>query len=146
MNTDVINYDELLFLDAENLAEVGMAEGYEQIKTEFGKRKITLSSIEEIVDDEHGTYHVKHAGKTYCIYSGKNDTNSWSNATVALFEIVNSQLQELDLHLYALNGGNDLCGTILTESEFAKAREQLISKTDWPYIPEHGDDWLGQPH
>lgn len=143
---DVINYDEMLFFDAENLAEQGMANAYEEIKVEFRKRSIELSSIEEIIDNKNGTYHIAHDGKTYCIYADISDRNSWANATVALFDIVNSQLKETDVRLYAINGGNDLGGLILTESECAKAREQLENKSDWPYIPEHGDEWVGQPH
>lgn len=143
---DVINYDEMLFFDAENLAEQGMANAYEEIKAEFRKRGIELSPIEEIIDDENVTYHIIHDGKTHCIYADMNDRNSWANATVALFDIVNSQLRESDIRLYAINGGNDLGGVVLTESECAKAREQLESETDWPYFPEHGDEWVGQPH
>jgi len=130
----VINYDEMLFLDAEDLAEQGVALAYEEIKSKFQERGIDLSPIEEVIDNENGTYHVIYGGKTYCIYEDFNDKNSWVNATVALFDIVNSQLQELDVCLYAINNGNDLGGLILTESEFAKAREQLENKTDWPEV------------
>ncbi|HHJ39252.1 MAG: hypothetical protein AXA67_11995 [Methylothermaceae bacteria B42] len=143
---DLINYDEMLFLDAEDLAEQGIARAYEEIKAEFQKRGIDLSPIEEIIDNENGTYHVNYGGKTYCIYADIDDKDSWANATVALFDIVNSQLQESDIRLYAINGGNDLVGVILTENEYAKARDQLENKTDWPYLPKQGDEWVGQPH
>ena len=143
---DVINYDEMLFLDAEELAEQGMSNAYEEIKAAFQKHGIELSPIEEIINSEKGTYHVTHEGRKFCIYEDGNDQSSWANATVALFNIVNSQIQECDLRLYAINGGNDLGGVILTKGDCVKAREQLENRTDWPYFPKHGDEWLGQPH
>ena len=89
---------------------------------------------------------MKHNDKTYCIYGDIGDRNSWANATVALFEIVNSQVKDTDIRLYAVNGGNDLGGIILTEAQCAKARQNLPTRTDWPYLPLHGDEWVNQPH
>jgi hypothetical protein len=59
-------------------------------------------------------------------------------------EILN--YKDTDIRLYAINGGNDLAGIVLTEAQCVKARKQLATKTDWPYFPRHGDEWLGQPH
>jgi hypothetical protein len=144
MATDnTLNYDEMIWLDAESLAEQGMLVAYERIREEFRKRGIELSPLEEIVDDINGTYHVVHNEKKYCIYNDMNDRNSWSNATVALFEIVNSQLHDQELKFYAINSGNDLGGMILTEIGCAQARRQLNLKMDWPYFPQLDDDWVG---
>jgi hypothetical protein len=81
-----------------------MLNAYEEIRGEFQKRGIELSRIDEVIDSKNGAYHVTHEGRTYCICADMNDKNSWANATVALFDIVNTQLQESDFHLYAING------------------------------------------
>lgn len=142
----MLDYEQMLFLDAENLAEEGMAEAYSQVIDKLSTYGITLKPIVELCDHDAGTYSVSSQGREYCIYKDMNDIDSWNNATVAFFAIVNEQLADEAIKLYALNSANDLGGIVLTQVEFQSACQTLESKRDWPYLPKHGDDWLGQPH
>lgn len=130
---DALNYDELIILDSERLAEQGMASAYEEISDELKKRGILLSPIEELIDDDKGTYQVLYKDKIYSIYGDMNDKDGWAKATVALFDIINSQLINAPFLLYAVNGGNDLGGMILTKSQYDKSCKAIDRKVDWPY-------------
>ncbi len=61
--------------------------------------------------------------------------NNWGNATFALFDIVNRQLEDTPYRFYAIYGGNDLSGMFLTEEACDEAILSLPRKMDWPYLP-----------
>src|SRR5262245_29594256 len=92
-----LNYDDAIPLDAEALAEGGIAEGYETLLPELRKFVDNPSEIEEDRDDDAPSYSVRCGGAEFEIYSPELDEeegNSWGRATVALFSIVNAQLKD----------------------------------------------------
>jgi hypothetical protein len=93
-------------------------------------------------------YLVTCRGVDYPIYSRAPDEEgqSWGRATHALFKIVNDQLTKSEYRLFAINGGNDLGGMFLTQTEFESARHSLSRPEDWPYLPTPEHPWYGQPH
>jgi hypothetical protein len=144
----VIDYGDAIHLDAEALAEAGIAEAYERLMPrllEFVKRPLEI--VEEREDDAP-SYSVKCEGKSFAIDSPEIEetSNSWGNATVALFIIVNAQLLNSTHRFYAINGGNDLFGIFLTPTQAAEARKALPNERDWPYLPKDEQEWYGQFH
>jgi hypothetical protein len=87
----MLNYDDAIHLDAEALAEAGIAEAYERLLPRL-RTLIThpLEIIEER-DDDIPSYFVRCGGKSFAVYGPDIDDmgDSWQNATVALFTIVN---------------------------------------------------------
>ena len=79
--------------------------------------------------------------KSFAIYGPDSDDigDSWENATVALFTIVNDQLANSTHRFYAINGGNDLFGIFLTP---AQAEEVRTSGSNWPHLPNE-PEWSG---
>jgi hypothetical protein len=143
-----LNYDDSIPLDAEALAEAGIAEAYGRLfpkLCEFTKQPATVT---EERDDDAPSYSVRCGGKTFVIYAPGSDDmiNSWGNATVALFTVVNDQLEKSPYRFYAINGGNDLFGIFLTPAQVAQAQKALPNKRDWPYLPKLEQVWFGQFH
>lgn len=146
----MLNYDEMIFLDAEDLGEGSIGSSYKRDILPILARHVdsTADVIEEL-DTEVGSYKVSCQGKKYLIYSPDMDMSegqSWGNATFALFDIVNRQLQNSSVRFYAINGGNDLGGMFLTEETYSQAIKSLSRKTDWPYLPKPDHPWYGQEH
>jgi hypothetical protein len=139
-----LNYDELVFLDAEELAEQGMRRAYERVLPILKKHVQQPVMIEEIIDDEVGSYSIKYRQKEFVIYRSGNDYRSWTNATYAFFAIVNDQLAHMAYRFYAINGGNDLGGMFLTADQVEAARRALPEKRDWPYIPTNEPPTYGK--
>ena len=113
-----LDYDKLIHLDAEDLAEAGIKDAYESIKPILKTYGINPSEIIEKQDNDLPSYSIVCSGVTYDIYSpALTDSNgqSWGRATYAFFAIINSQLKKSGLKFYAINGGNDLGGMFLTE-------------------------------
>ena len=146
----MLNYDEMIFLDAESLAEGGIASAYEEeIIPALQRLGFNPWEIEEELDPEKPSYTIITPGKNYVIYSPDVESsgeNSWGNATFALFDIVNRQLEGTPYRFYAINGGNDLGGMFLTEKVRNEAIKSLDRKDDWPYLPESSGPWYGQAH
>jgi hypothetical protein len=143
-----LNYDKAFMLDAEGLAEEGIAKADEQLLPELKHYVPTPLVVHEQMDG--GTsYSVSAGTKQYSIYpsprGGKN-YNSWGIAAVAFFSIVNEQLTHSSVKFYAINGGNDLMEIFLTVDEAEQARRSLPRKQDWPYIPSDTYPWFGQYH
>jgi hypothetical protein len=144
-----LNYDDAILLDAEALAEGGIAEGYESLLPKLRQLIKNPSVIEEDRDDDTPSYSVSCGGSEFEIYSpdlDEQEGNSWGRATVALFAIVNEQLKNATHRLYAINGGNDLFGMFLTPTDAAAAQKSLPNKRDWPYLPKDDGPWYGQYH
>lgn len=144
-----LDYDDAVTLDAEALAEGGVAEEYESLLPHLRKFVNDPAKIEEDRNDDVPSYSVRCGGSVFEIYAphlDEGDANSWGRATVALFSIVNEQLQGSTHRFYAINGGNDLFGMFLTEAEAAAAQESLPNRSDWPYIPKDEEPWYGQYH
>jgi hypothetical protein len=144
-----INYREMILLDAEDLAETGIAEAYRLLLPKLRQFVSKPLEIEESFDSDKPRYAVRCGGKEYIIYSPELDDSegdSWGRATFALFSIVNDQLAGSTHRFYAINGGNDLGGMFLTPAEVEDAKLTPRRKTDWPYIPQNKHPWYGQPH
>lgn len=144
-----LDYDQLILLDAENLAEAGIREAYESLLPELRKYVARPRQVEEVIDHQAGRYAVKSGAKEFVIYAPDlhdEGGESWGRATVAFFAIINDQLTDSQYRFYAINGGNDLGGMFLTPVQAADAQKTLPNKTDWPYIPNDEPDWHGQYH
>jgi|SRR5580700_131031 hypothetical protein len=129
-----LDYDKMLFLDAEDLAEAGIKEAYQSMMRALGQYVSEPTEVQEVVDNKAPSYVVKCAGLEYVIYSPALpdvEGRSWGRAAHAFFKIVNDQLTKSEYRLYAINGGNDLGGMFLTQSEREAARESLPRKEDW---------------
>ena len=144
-----LNYDEAIPLDAEAIAEGGIAEGYESVLPNLRQFVKHPVRIEEDRDDDAPSYSVRCGDTEFEIYApdlDEEEGNSWGRATVALFSIVNEQLKNATHRFYAINGGNDLFGMFLTPEEAAAAQNSLPNKRDWPYLPKDEEPWYGQYH
>lgn len=144
-----LDYEKLIHLDAESLAEQGIAHAYEQLLPELATYVAHPAELSEILDAEIPSYKIRCHGQEYLIYSAEEpgtESASWGRATYFFFLIVNRQLIDAGVQLYAINGGNDLGGLFLSPEQAAAAQKALPRKTDWPYIPELKDPWCGQFH
>jgi hypothetical protein len=144
-----LDYDQMILLDAEDLAEAGIRQAYVSLLPELRKYVPQPAQLEEVIDHDAGRYAVKSGTREFVIYApeladGRGE--SWGRATAAFFTIVIDQLTNLQHRFYAINGGNDLGGMFLTPSQAEAAQKALPKKTDWPYIPKDEPDWYGQHH
>jgi hypothetical protein len=145
-----LNYDRTIPLDAEALAETGIREAYESLLPELQKFVSQPLPVEEMIDNHTPSYVVLCGGQRYTVVDSERERegrNSWGQATWALFDIVNNQLQlsGLEYRFYAINGGNDLFGIFLTP-ENAQSVQIALAKREWPYIPAAEPPWFGQFH
>jgi hypothetical protein len=147
-----INYDLALLLDAEDLAEEGIQDAYNEIAPRLAEYGVQARPITENVDSSDGSYSIDFDGQWYVISepapadSWDSQADAWALATYTLFDIVNRQLAATDVRLFALNGGNDLAGIFMSTAQAEKARRALRRKTDWPYLPTPEPPWFGCPH
>ena len=147
--SDTLDYDQMIFLDAEDLAEAGIREAYESLLPELRKYAPRPADVEEVTDNNAGRYTVKSGAKEFVIDAPElhdQGGESWGRATVAFFTIVNDQLASSEYRFYAINGGNNLGGMFLTPSQAEAAQKSLPNKKDWPYVPKDEPDWYGQYH
>lgn len=144
-----LDYDQMVLLDAESLAETGIGEAYEELLPKLVTYVPQPAPLEEVENSEQPSYSVRSQAIEYVVYRpGLSDSEgqAWGRATFAFFDIVNRQLADSTHRFYAINGGNDLGGIFLTEAECDKARQSLPRRTDWPYIPTEEEPWFGQFH
>ena len=132
-----LDYDEMMLLDAEDLAEGGIAKAYAELLPKLREHVTECAEVEDVMDDVAPRYSVRSAGKEFPIYAPElheSEGHSWGRAAHALFTIVNEQLSGSAVRLFAINGGNDLGGMFLTQAQAEEARQTLPNKRDWPYI------------
>lgn len=147
--SEIIDYNQLIHLDAENLAEAGIREAYESLLPSLQEYAPQPARVEELIDNDAGRYAVKSGTREFVIYAPDLDDKggeSWGRAAVAFFTILNDQLVHSQYRFYAINGGNDLGGLFLTPSQALAAQKVIPNKTDWPYFPKGEPDWYGQYH
>lgn len=148
--TFVLDYDDMILLDAEELGEGDIGRAYNESVIPLLKKYV--DSPAEIVEDRNPdgpSYKVTSQGKTYIIYSPEMEINAaqnWGNATFALFDIVNRQLKDSPYKFYAISGGHELGGMFLTQDTYERAIKSLKRKRDWPYLPDHEHPWYGLEH
>ncbi|MFT3880072.1 MAG: hypothetical protein QM703_10490 [Gemmatales bacterium] len=139
-----LDYERLVYLDAEDLAEDGIGEAYERLLPELQRYLLQPARVEEVLDKDKAIYSVRCGGKEYAIYGlglSEDGGGSWGRATVAFFALVNGQLAHSEFRFYAISGGNDLGGMFLTPAQSLEARTSLPSSTDWPYFPKDEPPW-----
>ena len=144
-----LDYDQWIILDAEDLAETGIAKAYERVLPELRKYAPQPAQVEEIIDYDTPIYSVRFGGKEYAIYGpdlDEEDGGSWGRATVAFFALVNEQIAGSAFHFYAINSGNDLGGMFLSPAHANESRAALPRPQDWPYLPKDESPWYGQHH
>jgi len=64
-----LDYNRMLFLDAEDLAEAGIKEAYQSMVRVLGQYVSEPSEVQEVVDNNAPSYVVECAGLEYLIYS-----------------------------------------------------------------------------
>jgi hypothetical protein len=144
-----LDYNKMLLLDAEDLAEVGINEAYQSVVPVLGQYVPEPAQVQEVVNNDAPSYAVKCGDREFVIYSPalpNEEGQSWGRATHAFFKIINDQLTKSEYRLYAINGGNDLGGMFLTQPEWEAARKSLPRKEHWPYLPTPDHPWYGQYH
>ena len=144
-----LDYSGAIHLDAEDLAEQGLAEGYARVLPTLKNYVASPIILKEEVDSERGIYTVlvgTHAQRIFPSPLGGGEDESWGVATATLFNTVNRQLSYAPVKFYALNSGNDLMGIFLTERQAAGARKAVKRRVDWPYLPTMRAPWFGQYH
>jgi hypothetical protein len=142
-----IDYGLALMLDAENLAEQGIAQAYQVLVPRLAGYGITAGPVIEHDDSLADHYSVEFDGHRYVIYGpGADAEDAWGLAAHALFDIVNHQLAPTGVRFYAINEDNDLCGIFMTPEQAERARQALPRKSDWPYLPAPEPPWFGMFH
>ncbi|CAN4279793.1 hypothetical protein LJR125_002680 [Pseudoxanthomonas sp. LjRoot125] len=142
-----LDYDTMIILDAEDLAETGIGEAYEQLLPELKRYVARPVAIEELFDPDAPRYAIRVDDDEYVIFADETEgSDSWGRATYVFFKIVNDQLVDADVRFYAINGGNDLGGMFLTPEQAEAARSDLPRRSDWPYLPAAEGPWFGQHH
>lgn len=145
-----LDYDQWIHLDAENLAETGIAEAYESLLPELRKYVQQPAQVEELMDNDAPRYSVKCGAREFMIYGPELEEtsgyNSWGRATYAFFAIVNDQLAGSAYRFFAINGANDLGGMFLTPQQANAVQKGLPRRLDWPYLPKDEPPWYGRYH
>jgi hypothetical protein len=144
----VLDYDQLIPLDAEDLAEQGIGAAYVRLLPLLRQHVATPAAVHDLIDAETPSYGVRCADEDYLVYGPAmpgSDRESWGRATCIFFRIVNAQLDQA-IRFYAIGGGNDLGGMFLTAETAKRACSMLSRKSDWPYIPQFDPPWYGQPN
>lgn len=137
--------DDIVLLDAEELAEEGILEAYQQLHPQLRRYAASDIDIAEEVDADEASYSVFADGKRYDIYGEGVEEDAWILATIAFFDIVNASLAHADHRFYALYGGNDLAGIFLTDAQFQLARQSIARHADRPWVPVNQPPHYGFP-
>lgn len=148
VSVDPLDYEAAFILDAEDLAERGIKDTYDDLKPFLHKYVTDAQEVIEHFDVSSGRYWVQADDQTFEIFeSASSDIGTaWGSPTVALFSIVNNQLVNEDIRFYALYSGNDLQGMFLTEQQVEEAKRFHQERRNWPYLPENEYPWFGQLH
>ena len=124
----MLDYDKMLYLDSEDLAEGGVLRAYQPIREVLSRFIAEPAEIQEVVDNDKWSYTVRYREQENVIYSPalpEDEGQSWGRATYTFFKIVNDQLAQSEYRLYAIDGGEDLRGIFLTQAECEQARKSL---------------------
>ncbi|WP_041689498.1 hypothetical protein [Enterobacter sp. 638] len=145
----ILDYEKLILLDAERLAEQGIADAYQLLLPALREQVARPAEVREILDADLPAYTIQCNGEEYIVYSAADpgtEVQSWGRATFFLFLIVNKQLKGTGIQFYAVDGGNNLAGIFLSQEQALLAQAAINSRTDWPYIPELNEPRYGQYH
>jgi hypothetical protein len=143
---DPLDYDQVVPLDAEDLAEQGMLTAYQALLPRLRQYVASPVELTEEIDNDAATYSVCAGGQKFEIWdAGAKNEGGWERATVAFFHLVNANLATSPYKFYALYGGNDLSGIFLTEEQFAAARRAINQPSSWPWLPVNEPPHYGYP-
>lgn len=148
---DPIDYEKVIHLDAESLAEEGIAEAYAKLIAQYGDLGVEWLPLEEdFVGEVQGygegeAYRVTIGGRSEFVLGNPPSGNPWAMASATFFDIMNRQLVERPFKFYALAGGNDLAAILLTDEEFEAARKYHAGTRDVPYLPNKTPPNYGYP-
>ena len=139
--------DEMILLDAEELAEGAIKQTYDELLPELQKHIFLPAKLEESLDRNIPRYSVKCNDIEYVIYGPEiKSRDAWERATFAFFDIINRQIGISNCRFYALYSANDLGGIFLTPQQAEAVKQSIASKMDWPYIPDLNPPWYGSFH
>jgi hypothetical protein len=141
-----LDYDDWIPLDAEALAETGIKAAYQVLLPVLKKHIGSPAPITELIDSDAPSYSVVCQEVSYHIYGPGDHEASWGKAAFALFDIVNRQLANTRYRLFAISGGHELGGMLMTVEDAQAARKSLKNKWDWPYLPVAEGPWYGMYH
>lgn len=143
-----LDYAHMIHLDAENLAETGIAMAYDKLLPKLREYVADPTPIKEVFDPDAPSYAVVFADRVFPIYGPElgEEWESWGRATFALFAIVNLQMADSPCRFYAFYCGNDLEGMFLTPDQAEAEKSAIPDRYQWPYLPEAEPPWFGQHH
>jgi hypothetical protein len=64
-----LNYDNMLFLDAEDLAEAGIKKAYDSLARDLGRYISLPAEVQEVVDNDAPSYVARCGDREYLNYS-----------------------------------------------------------------------------
>jgi hypothetical protein len=143
---DPLDYDHLVQLDAEDLAEQGILAAYTALRPRLQNYSGNVLDVSEEIACDAGAYSVVADGERHIIWeTGLANKDGWERATVVFFKVVNANLRDSEHKFYALYGGNDLSGMFLTDQEFRAARKAIKNPGHWPWTPVDDAPGYGYP-
>jgi len=125
--------DRMFMLDAESLAEGGIAEALAEVYEEHEDKFKGALECEEVWGDEEESYSLewgKHRFEVYGPSDPESHEKSWERATVAAFSVLNTYVKK-PWKVYAVGGGEDLWGIFLTPQEHAR----ILANPEYPDKP-----------
>ncbi|MEL6486592.1 MAG: hypothetical protein AAFQ13_05540 [Pseudomonadota bacterium] len=141
---DPIPYSALIPLDAENLAEGGVVDGYEEITSSIHDSCVDWLPMTQ-AGERTPEYRIMISGKMYYVYGSPVKDDPWAMAGATLLTVVNNQLEGCPFKVYALSAGNDLGAVRLTDEQFRRAQKYHKRPYDRPYLPTYDPPEYGFP-
>jgi hypothetical protein len=144
--SDPLDYDQIIQLDAEDLAEQGIRAAYVALLPSLRLHMNSPLEVTEEIDDRVASYVVVADDHRYGIWGPNLDpADGWARAAVAFFAIVNANLRQSPYKLYALYGGNDLSGMFLSDEQYSLAHQGIERISNRPYLPVMDPPHYGFP-
>lgn len=84
----ILDYEKLILLDAERLAEQGIAEAYQLLLPTLREHVARPAEVREILDADLPAYTIQCNGEEYIVYSAAEpgtEVQSWGRATFSFF-------------------------------------------------------------
>ena len=94
---DPLDYEQLVTLDAESLAEQGILSAYTELSAQLERYSPLPLEVREVIDDDGLGYSVYGGDQKYVVWEvidGVQNQDGWERATVAFFQIVKCQVEK----------------------------------------------------
>jgi hypothetical protein len=144
---DPLDYDQMISLDAEDLAQGGIPAAYDRLLPMIKAFNSDPIAKVECLHEPDGSQCVVAGDRKYTVWSANAERfEGWVRGPIALFDIVNRNLAHTEVKFYAFYGGNDLSGMFLTEQQVTLARAALKKRADWPYLLVDEPPHYGHPN